>query len=175
MKKQGGKAMTDKLALHSAYFEDLEVGQEMRTTARTVTEADVVMFAGLSGDYHALHTDAVYASQGPFGQRIAHGLLGLAIASGLAMQQGMLQDSVLAFRELTCKFRKPIFIGDTVHAEIVVSKLKPMSRIGGGLVELEIKLYNQRQELVLSGTWGVLVRSREVAPAGSGGPAKANT
>ena len=147
------------------YYEDFEVGQEMRTAARTITETDVVMFAGLSGDHHPLHTDAVYASEGPFGQRIAHGLLGLAIASGLAMQLGILQDSVQAFRELTCKFRKPILINDTVHVRMVVTKIKAMPRIGSGLVELEIKLYNQRDEVVLLGMWGVLVRSMRAAPS----------
>ena len=154
--------MGDQLS-HSMYFQDFVVGQVLETPGRTITEADIVNFAGLSGDFHGLHTDEMYASQGPFGRRVAHGLLGLSITSGLAMGLGILQESVMAFRELTCKFSKPIFIGDTVHASMTVTKLKPMDRIGGGRVELEVKLYNQRDEVVQSGTWSVLVHCRPVA------------
>lgn len=146
-----------------AYFEDFRVGQEWHTQGRTITEADVVMFAGLSGDYHPMHTDAVFASGQYFGQRVAHGLLGLAVTSGLAMQLNVLQASLIAFRELTCKFSKPILIGDTVHAHLAIAQAKPMPRLGGGLVEFEVRLYNQRDEVVQVGTWAVISRSRNEA------------
>jgi acyl dehydratase len=155
-----GHAMT--LEAHDLYFEDLEPGQEVRTVGRTITEADLVTFAGLSGDHNPLHTDAVYAEQGPYGRRIAHGLLGLAVASGLVARLGLFERSIIAFRELTFKFRKPVFIGDTIHAIVCVSSTKALQRVGGGLVELEVHVYNQEDAVVHSGTWKVLVRSREM-------------
>jgi 3-hydroxybutyryl-CoA dehydratase len=145
---------------HTWYWEDFEVGQEMRTPGRTITEADVVSFAGLSGDYNPLHTDKEYASAGPFGQRIAHGLLGLSVASGLVTRLGILEESVLAFREMTCKFRKPIFIGDTVYVRVQVMDTKAVPRIGGGSVKISVKLHNQDDEVVQTGVWTGLMRSR---------------
>ena len=144
------------------------VGLEIKTPARTITEADVVAFAGLSGDYNPLHTDVVYAANGPFGQRIAHGLLGVAITSGLAARLGILERSVIAFRELSCKFRKPIFIGDTVYARLKVVETKPMPRIGGGLVRLQVTLHNQHDQIVQSGTWSVLLHSRDQSSESAG-------
>jgi acyl dehydratase len=120
----------------------------------------VVNYAGISGNYHALHADAVRAAEGPFGQRVAHGLLGLTIAAGLAIQTGFLDDSIMAFRELTYKFSKPIFIGDTVYARLAVSKVKSMPRLNAGLVQFKMKLCNQHDQVVQSGTWSVLVRSK---------------
>lgn len=142
------------------YFEDLEPGQEVETVGRTITEADLITFAGLSGDYNPLHTDAVYAEHGAYGQRIAHGLLGLAVASGLVARLGLFERSIIAFRELTFKFRRPVFIGDTIHAVVCVNSTKALPRIGGGMVELEVRVYNQEDEVVHSGTWKVLVCSK---------------
>ena len=96
------------------YFEEFQVGQHILSTGRTVTENDIVTFAGLSGDYAQIHTDAEFAKNTPFGQRVAHGLLGISIASGLAMRTGVLEGTVLAFREINeWKFSKPIYIGIT--------------------------------------------------------------
>jgi acyl dehydratase len=81
------------------YFEEFAVGQTYTSVGRTITEHDVMTFAGLSGDYNQIHTDAEFAKLTPYGQRIAHGLLGLAIASGLAMRTGILEGTVLAFRD----------------------------------------------------------------------------
>ncbi len=142
------------------YFDDLEPGQEIRTARRTITEADIVAFAGLSGDYHALHTDAVEASEGPYGRRIAHGLLSLSVASGLVARLGLFERSIVAFRELTCKFRKPVFAGDTVHTIVRVHSTKALERMGGGLAELEVRMYNQEDELVHNGMWQVVMRCR---------------
>ena len=98
------------------YFEQFEVGMQIVTSSRTVTEADIVNFAGLSGDFNQIHTDAIYASTTPFGQRVAHGLLGVAIASGLAVQTGFMEGTILAFREIAqWKFSHPILIEDTIH------------------------------------------------------------
>lgn len=146
------------------YFEEFHVGQRIVTAARTVTEADVVTFAGISGDYNLIHTDAVYAEAGPFGQRVAHGLLGLAIVSGLAVRTGILEGTVLAFREIRdWKFSLPIFLGDSVHAELEVSSVKAMPRLGGGSVELAIEAVNQRSETIMRGHWLILVQSQPTA------------
>lgn len=143
------------------YFEELSVGDTMVTPARTITETDIVLFAGLSGDYSQLHTDAEFAKDSRFGGRIAHGLLGLAIASGLASRLGFLEGTVLAFMGLDWRFRGPIMIGDTVHAVVKVSQSREMRRLGGGLVAFAVELVNQRGETVQDGKWNILVRSRE--------------
>lgn len=147
------------------HFEEFEMGQKIVTTGRTVTEADIVTFAGLSGDYNQIHTDMEFSKGTPYGQRIAHGLLGLSIASGLAMRTGVLEGTVLAFREINeWKFVKPVFIGDSVHVEMEVLETKALPRIGAGSVLISLELINQRKETVMKGQWTVLVISRASAP-----------
>jgi len=143
------------------YFEDFEIGQRIVTAGRTITEADIMTFAGLSGDFNQLHTDAEFAARSPFGQRIAHGLLVTGIASGLASQTGILEGTTIAFREIReWKFAKPVFIGDTVHVVLVVTGLKPMARLGGGVVNIKVDVRNQHDETVMRGIWAVIMASR---------------
>jgi 3-hydroxybutyryl-CoA dehydratase len=143
------------------YFEEFVAGQKIISVGRTVTESDIVTFAGLSGDYTQIHTDAEFSKNTPFGQRVAHGLLGMAIASGLAAQTGVLEGTVLAFREIIeWKFVKPIFIGDTIHVEMEVKETKAMPRIGGGAVALVLQLKNQHADVLMKGTWSVLMASK---------------
>ena len=97
------------------YFEEFNVGDTVTSAGRTITEADIVSFAALSGDWNAIHVDAEFARSQMFGERIAHGLLGLSIASGLAVRLGFIEDTVIAFMGLDWKFRAPIKIGDTIH------------------------------------------------------------
>ncbi|HEY3310838.1 MAG TPA: MaoC/PaaZ C-terminal domain-containing protein [Anaerolineales bacterium] len=150
------------LALNAGlFFEDFEPGQKVKSAGRTVTEHDIASFAGLSGDFNQIHTDAEFARSTPFGQRIAHGLLGLAIASGLAVQTGILGANVIAFREVgEWKFVKPVFIGDTIHVEMEVVETKPYERLGGGSVTLSVYVNNQSNETAMKGLWTVLVRAR---------------
>jgi 3-hydroxybutyryl-CoA dehydratase len=146
------------------YFEELTLGQKIYTAGRTVTEADVVSFAGLSGDFNQIHIDAAFAARGPFGQRVAHGLLVLSIISGLAVQTGVMDRTVIAFREIAeWKFSKPVFFGDTVRGEMEVVGLKPFPRLGGGAVEIALAVKNQKDESVMSGKWIVLLQSRPAA------------
>ena len=143
------------------YFEDFQIGQQIVTASRTITEADIMAFAGLSGDFNQLHTDAEFAKNTPFGQRIAHGLLVTAIASGLAAQTGILEGTTIAFREISeWKFSKPVFIGDTVHVMLEVVDLKPARRLGGGVVSIKVDVRNQRDETVMRGVWAVIMASR---------------
>lgn len=143
------------------YFEEFEVGQTIMTAGRTITEADIVRFAGLSADYNQIHTDAAYAAEDTFGERVAHGLLVLSVASGLAVQTGMIEGTVLAFRELDWKFSRPVMIGDTVHVLIEVSETKALPRLGGGNVTMKVTVFNQRDEVVHRGHWVMLVKSRD--------------
>lgn len=143
------------------YFEDFEVGQTIVTAGRTVTESDVVRFAGLSGDFNQIHMDAEYAAGWMFGERIAHGLLVLSMATGLAVQTGMIEGTVLAFRELEWKFSRSVMLGDTVHVEIEVVEMKELARLGAGNVTMKVSVLNQDDEVVHRGQWGMLVKSKK--------------
>jgi acyl dehydratase len=142
------------------YFEEFQIGTEVVTQARTITEADIVNFAGVSGDYNTIHTDAEYAKSTPFGERVAHGLLGLSIASGLGMQLGFLDGTVIAFTGLEWKFKNPIKIGDTIHMVGKVKQTKAMKAMGGGFIILDTRVLNQRNEIVQQGEWTLLMKSK---------------
>ena len=142
------------------YFDEFEIGMSFTSPGRTVTESDIVSFAGLSGDYTQIHTDAEFSKQTIIGERVAHGLLGLAIVSGLAVRTGVLEGTVIAFREIVdWKFIKTILIGDTVHVVQKVVEVKSLPRLGGGAVNIELRLINQHNEVVMKGVWKVLVAS----------------
>ncbi len=149
------------------YFEDLESGQSWESPRRTVTEADVVQFAGLSGDYNALHTDVVFAAGHPFGQRAAHGLLTLAIASGLTTRMPvyrLMDGTRLALTELRCQWRKPVFIGDTIHVVLRIGDTAPsQSRPDAGRVTMLRTVKNQNGDVVVESEWTTLMKRREVA------------
>jgi 3-hydroxybutyryl-CoA dehydratase len=154
----------DTTARHGLYFDEFSIGQKIITAGRTVTEADVVSFAGLSGDYNQIHVDAQYAEKGPFGRRVAHGLLVLSIVSGLAVQTGVMERTVMAFREIAeWKFSKPVFPGDSIHAEMEVVGLKPFPRLGGGSVDIAFTVRNQSNDAVMTGKWVVLIQNRPAA------------
>ena len=141
------------------YFEEFEIGDEGESVARTITETDVVTFAGLSGDYNPLHTDAEFAKGTMYGERIAHGLLGVAVATGLAARMAIIEGTAQAFTGLEWKFRGPIKIGDTIHLRLKVRRKKEMARLGGGFITFDATVFNQRDETVQKGTWTVLVKS----------------
>jgi 3-hydroxybutyryl-CoA dehydratase len=143
------------------YFEEFEAGQKIRTTGRTVTETDVVNFAGVSADFNEVHTNAEYGTATPFGQRVAHGLLGLSIASGLAWQTGILEGTIIAFRQIdSWKFVKPVFFGDTIHVELEILQTKAIPRLGGGSVVIELDVKNQNGDTVMKGKWTTLIMSK---------------
>lgn len=143
------------------YLEDFHKGQEFLTPARTITESDVAAFAGLSGDYNPLHTDAEFASKTQYKQRIAHGMLGFSIMTGLGSRLGMLDGSALAFLGIEeWKFLKPIFFGDTIHAKITVADVRPSSKPGQGVLKRYVEIVNQRSEVTQAGTLVTLIRSK---------------
>ncbi len=143
------------------YFEEFQPAQKIITAGRTVTEADVVNFAGLSGDYNQMHVDEAYSQKTTFGKRVAHGLLVVSIVSGLAVQTGVMEGTVMAFREINeWKFARPVFLGDTVHAVLEVREKKELRRIGGGSVTIDLDVINQNDEVVMKGVWVVLIAAR---------------
>ena len=150
--------MADLTIRRGMYFEEFGICDSVTTTARTVTEADIVSFSALSGDWNQIHCDAEFAKQGMFGERIAHGLLGLSIASGLAVRTGFIEGTVIAFMGLDWKFRAPIKIGDTIHARAQVAEVKAVPRLGGGIVTFNVEVLNQRSEVTQKGTWSMLVK-----------------
>lgn len=146
----------------SLFFDDLAVGDEWESPGRTVTEADVVGFAGLSGDFNPLHVDHEAARRGPFGKPVAHGLLGLAIVSGLASHAPLVQT--LAFLEIKeWKFLHPIQIGDTIHVITRVEALVARSRGRRGVVTWRRRLVDQRGRTLQEGLTETLVRGRQSA------------
>jgi 3-hydroxybutyryl-CoA dehydratase len=133
----------------SLYFEDFTVGVEHVTRGRTITESDIMNFAGLSGDFIELHTNEEYARQSPFGRRIAHGMLTLSISTGLMTRMNLITDTVVAFYGIDkLRFVKPVFIGDTIHVKKTV--LDTMAKGGtAGVVTFDTAVLNQNGEAVL--------------------------
>jgi acyl dehydratase len=143
------------------YFEEFSTGQKIISVGRTITESDVVSFAGLTGDYNLIHTDLEYSKTTPFGQRVAHGLLCLSIGMGLATRTGFIEGTVLAFREIVSwKFVKPVFIGDTIYIELEVLETKEIRRLGGGLIQIKADIKNQHGDVTARGIWEALIASR---------------
>jgi len=142
------------------FFEDIEVGHEYVSPGRTVTEADIVAFAGLSGDYNVLHTDAEFMRTSIFGERIAHGLLGLAIQSGLGTRAMPRPFATIAFLGLRWRFKGPIKIGDTIKVRIQVTDKRETSKPDRGIVVLQRTVTNQRGEVVQEGDTDILVERR---------------
>ena len=134
------------------YFEEFEVDQEFITLGRTVTEADIVNFCGFSGDFNPLHTDAEYAATQPFKGRIAHGMCGFSIATGLLVRLNILEGTILAFFGIeNWRFKAPIMIGDTIHVVAKVSETKETSKPDRGLVIWDLDVINQRGKLTMCG------------------------
>ncbi len=149
------------------YFGDLPLEKTFVTSGRTITEADVIAFAGLSGDFNSLHVDETFAASTPFGGRIAHGLLVLAIASGLSTRLPVLvalQPSLLGMTEVTCHWLAPVRIGDTVRVELTFTAAqRTRSGTRGRVTERRVVL-NQDDVTVLDSQWTLLVATR--LPAG---------
>ena len=148
------------------YFEDLPLEKKFVTAGRTITEADVVAFAGLSGDFNSLHVDETFAAATRFGGRIAHGLLVLSVASGLTTRLPVLhalQPSLLGMTDVTCHWLAPTRIGDTIRVELTftAAQLTP-SGTRGRVTERRVAL-NQDDVTVLDSQWTLLVATRPAA------------
>src|SRR3954470_11864066 len=139
----GSRRLTRPMGLH---FEEFQIGDSVTSATRTITETDIVNFASLSGDWNLIHTDAEYSKAHPFGQRVAHGLLILSIASGLSVRLGFLEETTLAFRSIDWKMQRPVIIGNTIYIRVTVEETKAMARLGGGLVNFKVEVLNQKNE-----------------------------
>lgn len=144
----------------SLYFEDFAVGQTFQTSARTVTEADVVAFAGLSGDFNAIHTDAEFARASPLGQRIAHAALGIAFVTGLTARLGIFDRSAVQFIGMDWRFLSPILIGDTVHCTIAIAAKEDGPLPDRGTLIREVELLKHDGTVAQRGTSTMVVLRR---------------
>lgn len=142
-------------------YEEFEMGAIYKTQARTITEADVVNFAGLSGDFNPLHTDAESAKNTPFGQRIAHGMLSVAISTGMANLTGLMEGTTIALMEQNIKYKAAVKFGDTIHLQMEVIEKRETSKPDRGIVKLAAKIFNQRDELVVDMIWTQLMKRQE--------------
>ena len=143
------------------YWEEWEIGAEFESPARTVTEADIVMFAGLSGDYNPLHVNEEYCKTTIFGTRIAHGPLVYAITAGLLFQLHLYDDTLIAFLGFeNLKFTGPVKAGDTIHAKIKVLEKRETSRPDRGVMKRELRVFNQRGEVVQEAIQNFLLKRK---------------
>jgi acyl dehydratase len=139
-------------------FDQFEIGQRFVTPGRTITEADIGAFAGLTGDYNPVHTDETFAAASDFGSRIAHGPMGIGIAFGLASRLDLIDGTVVALLGVNWDFKAPMRPGDTIRARIGVTGKRPVKNPDLGLIEWAIELVNQRDELLQSGSARLLLR-----------------
>lgn len=147
--------------MRGMYWEEWEIGAEFESPARTVTEADITLFAGLSGDYNPLHVNEEYCKQTQFGSRIAHGPLVYAIAAGLLFQLHLYDDTLIAFLGFeNLKFTNPVKPGDTIHARIKVLEKRETSRADRGVMKRQLEVLNQRGEVVQEGIQAFLLKRK---------------
>lgn len=143
------------------YWEEWEVGKSFETAARTVTETDVVNFAGISGDYNPLHINEEYCKKTQFGTRIAHGPLVYAIAAGLLFQLHLYDDTLIAFLGFeSLKFTKPVKIGDTIYAKVTVTEVTETSKPDRGVMKRQLHVINQHGEIVQDGIQAFLMKRK---------------
>ena len=143
------------------YWEEWEIGAELESPARTITDADIVNFAGLSGDYNPLHIDEEFCKTTQFGTRIAHGPLIYAIAAGLMFQLHLYDDTLIAFLGFdSLKFTKPVVAGDTIRVRIKVLEKRETSKSDRGVMKRQLQVFNQRDEMVQDAVQAFLLQRR---------------
>ena len=149
--------------MRGMYWEEWNIGSEFESPARTVTEADIVTFAGLSGDYNPLHINEEYCKTTQFGTRIAHGALVYAIAAGLIFQLHLYDDTLIAFLGFeNLKFTNPVKAGDTIHAKLKVLEKRESSRADRGIMKRQLQVFNQRGEMVQDAVQAFLLKRKPV-------------
>ena len=156
--------MTVATTITGKYYEDLNVGDAWTTVSRTVTEADIVIFAGFSWDHHPLHTNEEYAKTTQFGTRIVHGPAIFAMATGLEVSLGLKNGTAIAFLGMTWNLRGPVFPGDTIRVYEVVASKRETKKPDRGLVVFNVQVLNQRDEVVQEGEWNLLMFRRPEQP-----------
>lgn len=145
---------------HSLYYEDLEVGQIYRSSARTLSEADLTMFSMFSGDWNQVHSDAEYMKES--GGRLLHGVLGIAVVTGLMDKAGWFASSAIAMTGIDdWKFLRPLRTGDTVTMEMEILGKKVTSSGEKGFLDRQFTLYTQDGAIAQQGRCGFLVKVRD--------------
>jgi acyl dehydratase len=132
-------------------FDELNIGDEVVTFGRTITETDVVNFAGISGDFHPEHTNEEYGRKSPLHGRIAHGLLVTAISTGMVNQTGITEGTTIAVLEMKQRFLKPVRFGDTIKAIFKIVDKRDTKKTDRGIVFAGLTVINQIEEIVLEG------------------------
>jgi len=141
------------------YMDDVEEGQSWISSARTITEADIVNFAGISGDFNPIHTDHEYARNTPYGKPIAHGLLTLAVTSGLSINSPPIRT--MAFVSIKdWQFLEPVFIGDTIHIRSTLLEKEVRARGRRALLTWQCEVLNQQEKVLQRGITTTLVEGR---------------
>jgi acyl dehydratase len=142
----------------SKHFEDYEIGARRETTGRTITEADIVLHAGQTGDFYPHHMDAEWCKTQPFGQRIAHGTLIFSVAVG--MTAGEINPLAFSYGYDRLRFIKPVFIGDTIRGRVTIKEKRDHKKPDYGVVVEALEVFNQRDEVVLACEHLLLVNRR---------------
>ena len=142
-------------------FDEFNIGDCYESQGRTITEADVVSFAGLSGDFNPLHTDATFAAATPFGERIAHGMLVMSIATGMANWTGIFEGTTIALMEQLIRYRGAVKFGDTVHLQLEVLSKKEPSKPDSSVVKCAARMLNPDAGLGGDSAWTLLMKRRE--------------
>lgn len=142
----------------SQFFEDYEPGATRETCGRTITEADIVLHAGQTGDFYPHHMDAEWCRTQEFGQRMAHGTLIFSVAVG--MTAGVINPEAMSYGYDRLRFIRPVFIGDTIRVRVSVKEKREHKKPGHGLVSELVEVFNQNQETVLACEHLLLVRTR---------------
>jgi acyl dehydratase len=142
------------------YYEDFEIVETYVSQGRTITEADDATFAGLSGDFNPLHTNAEFAKTTPFGQRIAHGMLTVAVSTGMSNWSGLFAGTTIALLEQNIKYKGAVMFGDTVHLRMTVTEKKETSKPDRGIVTVAAQMFNQDDKLVVDMIWVHLMMRR---------------
>ncbi len=141
---------------NALFFENFEVGDKWTTPRRTITEADIVAFAGMTGDYNPVHTDEEFARKTPFGARILHGPAVFAIATGLEFRLGIKEGTAIAFLGMTWNLKAPVKIGDTIHVFQRIDSKRLTSNPARGIVNFWAEVRNQKAEVCQEGEWKVM-------------------
>jgi acyl dehydratase len=144
------------------FFDEFQIGDQFTTPSRTVTETDVVMFAGLSADYSPHHTDEEFCKTLPQKRKFAHGLLGVSICSGLIVSLNLWRDTALALLELTVRFKAPVMIGDTITVLIKVANKKESKKGDKGVITFDQTVKNQKGDAVIEMQWLMMIRTKQI-------------
>jgi acyl dehydratase len=146
--------------MRGKFYEDFNVGDVIVTPRRTVTEADVMAFAGISGDFNPLHTDEEFMKTTPFGTRIAHGLLSVSIGTGLINQMGIFEGTNLALLNMNIKYTGAVKFGDSIHLELKTVEKKETSKPHKGIITFDANVMNQKNEPVVEMQWILMMKRK---------------